>query len=153
MRVHEIGHSFGFSVFIDAGEDAGAADKNNSRCRSFKCITVFDPCGCYFRAFSYQVEDFIVKCRSVVSYGKICDYEVNSGFFKVAVSKSVFAKQFCPAHLEPDGVYCVVDNASLVGFAVTRPDFYSMLDNFCLFIQVHLVEILTTNMRFSSHIN
>ena len=92
----------------------------------------------YVGAGGGEVEFFIVQCGTVVFYIKFGDNEVNARPFEFAVGKAVGAEEFGSAHLKPDWIDGVVDDAGLVGFTVSWDDSYRVAVDCDVFREFHI---------------
>ena len=71
-----------------------------------------------------EIELFIVKSRSAILDIQLGYYEKDARGFEVLVGKAIGTQKFGSAHLEIDGIDRVMDDAALVGLAVSRLDGY-----------------------------
>jgi hypothetical protein len=85
---------------------------------------VLNLAGCNVCDGSFEIEFFIVKSGSAILDAKLGYYEKDARGFEVLVGKAIGPKQFGSAHLEIDGIDAVMDDAALVGLAVSRLDGY-----------------------------
>ena len=72
----------------------------------------------------FEIELFIVKSGPAIIDAQLGYHEKDARCFEVLVGKAIGAKQFGSAHFEIDGENSVMDNAALVGLAVSRLDGY-----------------------------
>ena len=72
----------------------------------------------------FEIELFIVKSWPAILNAKLGYYEKDARGFEVFVGKTIGAKQFGSAHLEIDRINTVVNDAALIGLAVSRLDGY-----------------------------
>jgi len=80
---------------------------------------MFYPAGLDIRADRFKLKGFVVPGRPAEPGRKLGNDEEDISLLEVAVSEALRPQQFRPAHLEPHGVYAVVDDTCLVGFRVT----------------------------------
>ncbi len=85
-----------------------------------------------------KLQLFIIQGGTVVFDTKLGDNKINARFFEVAVCQSICAEKFRSAHLEPDGINCVVDNTGLIGFTVSWDDGYCITVNCRFFGKIHV---------------
>jgi hypothetical protein len=85
---------------------------------------MLDFAGGNISADCFKIELFIVKSGPAILNTQLGYYEKDARGFEVLIGQSIGAKQFGSAHLEIDGINSVVNDAALVGFAVSRLDSY-----------------------------
>ena len=89
-------------------------------------------------AGGHQIELFIVKGGSAILDMQFGYDEKDARGFEVFVGEAIGAKQFGSAHLEIDGIDAVVDDAALVGLAVSRLNGYRAAMNGRFFGKIHI---------------
>jgi len=90
----------------------------------------------------FEIELFIVKSGPAILDAQLGYYEKDARGFEVFVCQTIGAKQFGSTHLEIDGEDRVMDDAPLVGLAVSRLDGYRAGFNLCTVRETHQVIVL-----------
>jgi len=143
--IHKFGHSADFAFVIDTGKNTFGLGQEQAGIGSYEFVRVLDFAGGNVCAGGFEIELFIVKSGSAIFDAQLSYYEKYARGFEVLVCQAIGAKQFGSAHLEIDGIDAVMNNAALVGFAVSRLDGYRARFNFCMvwknsicfFISIH----------------
>lgn len=108
---------------------------------AFQTIRMLDAGGTYISTGGGKIELFIIQGGAVVFDIKLGDNEVNAVLFEFAISKTVCSEKFGSAHFKPDRVNRVVDDAGLVGFAISWDNGYCMAINFNFFGKFHIFSL------------
>ena len=108
---------------------------------------MFDFAGCNIGADCFEIELFIVKSGPAILDAQLGYYEKDARGFEVFVGQAIGAKQLGSAHLEIDGIDRVMDDAALVGLAVSRLDGYRAGFNFCMVWKSH--KLIALRIRIS----
>ena len=98
-------------------------------------------------AGSFKIELFVVKSGPAILDAKLGYYEKDARGFEVLICQPIGAKQFGSAHLEIDGIDAVMDDAALVGLAVSRLDGYRAGFNLCMVWESH--QLIALSIRIS----
>jgi len=109
---------------------------------------MLDFAGCNVCAGGFKIKLFIVKSGSAILDAQLGYYEKDARRFEVLVGQTIGPKQFGSAHLEIDGIDRVMDDAALVGFAVSRLDGYRAGFNLCMVWESHQLIALSIRILY-----
>jgi len=90
-----------------------------------------------FCTFGCQFQFLVIMRRSAVFDVQLGDDHIETFFFEVFVGKAVDAEQFRSSQLKINRKNAVMDDAGLVGFAVSWDDSYRVRLNRCFFRKFH----------------